>query len=77
MIAIAAAPIAIPAMAPEERLDEWLVLAGATIVVTAVVGTEVEEEVLEVGVALALLENGFGVVSDGQASPGSSMKLEL
>ena len=54
-------------------------LAGATVVVAAAVAAEVEEEDLdvEVGVELALLEKGSGVLSDGQASPGWSMKLEF
>ena len=55
-------------------------LAGATVVVAAAVAAEVEEEEdldVEVGVELALLEKGSGVLSDGQASPGWSMKLEF
>jgi hypothetical protein len=67
--------MAIPAIAPEERLDEWFVLAGATMEVAAA-AVEDEEDV-EVGVELALLENGSGVLSDGQASPGWSMKLDF
>jgi hypothetical protein len=77
--ATAAAPMAIPAIAPEERLDEWLVLAAATVVVAAAVATEDVEDGfdVEVGVKLELLENGSGVLSDGQASLGSSIKLEF
>ena len=76
MIATAAAPIAIPPMAPGERLDEWPVVTGATLVVGVAVAVAVEDDV-EVGVELALLEKGSGVLSDGQASPGSSMKVEF
>lgn len=76
-MATAAAPMAIPAMAPEERLDEWFVLTAATVVVAAAVGADVEEEDLDVGVGLALLEKGSGVLSDGQASSGWSIKVEF
>jgi hypothetical protein len=71
--------MAIPAIAPEERLDKWLTGAVTTVVVAAAVAAEVEEEDVEVGVGveLALLENGSGVLSKGQASPGWSIKLEF
>jgi hypothetical protein len=71
--------MATPAIAPEERLDEWLAGATTTVVVAAAVAAEVEEEDVEVGVGveLALLENGSGVLSEGQASPGWSIKLEF
>jgi hypothetical protein len=75
-MATAVAPMTIPAMAPEERLDEWFVLTAAAVVVAAAVGADVEED-LDVGVVLALLENGSGVLSDGQGSPGWSIKLEF
>lgn len=56
-------------------------LASATVVVVAVVAAEDVEECVdddvEVGVELALLENGSGVLSEGQASPGCSIKLEF
>jgi hypothetical protein len=56
-----------------------LVLTAATVVVAAAVGAEVEEEDFDggVGVALELLEKGLGALSDGQGSPGSSIKLEF
>jgi hypothetical protein len=76
MIATAADPMTIPPIAPGERPDEWFVIAGATLVVgvAAAVGValEVDDDVAEV--ELALLE---GVLSDGQACPGSSMKVEF
>jgi hypothetical protein len=76
MIATAADPMTIPPIAPGERPDEWFVIAGATLVVgvAAAVGValEVDDDVAEVEVAL--LE---GVLSDGQACPGSSMKVEF
>jgi hypothetical protein len=82
MIATAAAPMEIPPIAPGERLDEWPVIAGAVLVVGVAAAVALEEEDdddddVEVGVGLALLEKGFGVLSDGQASPGSSMKVEF
>jgi hypothetical protein len=78
MIATAAAPMAIPPIAPGERLDEWFVIAGAALIVgVAVVALEEDDDDVEVGVELELLEKGSGVLSDGQASPGSSMKVEF
>jgi hypothetical protein len=65
-----------PAIPPGERLDEWVVLTAAAVVVAAAVGADVEED-LDVGVGLALVENGSGVLSDGQGSPGWSMKVEF
>jgi hypothetical protein len=57
------------------------VTAGATLVVgvavTVAVALEDEEDEVEVGVELEPVEKGSGVLSDGQASPGSSMKLEF
>lgn len=54
--------------------------AGTTLVVgvavTVAVALEDEDDV-EVGVELEPVEKGSGVLSDGQASPGSSMKLEF
>jgi hypothetical protein len=81
MIATAAAPMAIPPIAPGERLDEWFVVRGTTLVVgvgvaVAVALEEVEDDV-EVGAGLEPVEKGSGVLSDGQASPGSSMKVEF
>jgi hypothetical protein len=68
----------IPPIAPPERLVERFMVAGAMLVVAvAVVALEEEDDDVEVGVELALLEKGSGVLSDGQASPGSSMKLEF
>ena len=54
-------------------------VAAAAVVVAAEVGAEVDDEEVdvEVGVELALLEKGSGVLSDGQGSPGWSMKLEF
>lgn len=74
MIATAAAPMTIPPIAPPERLDEWFVIAGAMLGVGVAVAVAVvlEDDVVEVD--LALLE---GVLSDGQACPGSSMKVEF
>ena len=77
MIATAADPMTIPPIAPGERPDEWFVIVGATLGVedatgVAVVLEEDEDDVVEV--ELALLE---GVLSDGQACPGSSMKVEF
>jgi hypothetical protein len=77
MIATAADPMTIPPIAPGERLDEWFVIAGAMLAVgvaeaVVVVLEEEEDDVVEVEVAL--LE---GVLSDGQACPGSSMKVEF
>ena len=76
--------MAIPAMAPDERLELWTVLTAAAVVVAAAVGEEVEGEEeegddddVEVGFEEALLEKGSGVLSDGQASPGWSIKLEF
>jgi hypothetical protein len=81
MIATAAAPMAIPPIAPDERLDEWFVVAGAALVVgvavAVAVALEEEDEDVEVGVELEPVEKGSGVLSDGQASPGSSMKVEF
>jgi|ERR1700722_5229498 hypothetical protein len=78
MIATAAAPMAIPPIAPGERLDEWFVIAGAALIVgVAVVALEEDDDDVEVGVELELLEKGSGVLSDGQASPGSNMKVEF
>jgi hypothetical protein len=81
MIATAADPITIPPMAPGERLDEWLVVAGATlgvgVAVAVGVALEDEETDVEVGDDLGPVLKGSGVLSDGQASPGSSMKLEF
>lgn len=70
--ATAAAPIAIPAMAPGERGEGELegaeeeVAAGALEWVAVGVGVEVEAEVVK----------GLSS-SSGQASPGRSMKLEF
>ncbi len=77
MIATAADPMTIPPIAPGERLDEWFVIAGAVLAVgvgaaVVVVLEEDDDDVVEVEVAL--LE---GVLSDGQACPGSSMKVEF
>src|SRR4051794_38849107 len=80
MIATAAAPIEIPPMAPGERPDEWFVVTGAELVVGVGVGVAVEledEDDVEVGAELEPVEKGSGVLSDGQASPGSNMKLEF
>ena len=81
MIATAAAPMTIPPIAPPERLDEWFVVAGVALVVgvavAVVVALEEEDEDVEVGVDLEPVEKGSGVLSDGQASPGSSMKVEF
>jgi hypothetical protein len=77
MIATAALPMTIPPIAPPERLDEWFVITGAGLGVELGVGLVVvledeDDDVVEV--ELALLE---GVLSDGQACPGSSMKVEF
>ena len=82
MTATAAAPMAIPPIAPGERLDEWFTVAGATLGVGVAVAVAVavaleEDEDVEVGVKLEPVEKGSGVLSDGQASPGSSMKVEF
>lgn len=79
MIATAAAPMAIPPIAPGERLDEWFVVAGLVVgvAVAVVVALEEEDEDVEVGVDLEPVEKGSGVLSAGQASPGSSMKVEF
>jgi hypothetical protein len=78
MIATPAAPMAIPPIAPGERLDEWFVIAGAMLVVGVAVAVALEDDDdVEVGVELELLEKGSGVLSDGQGSPGSSMKVEF
>ena len=74
MIATAAAPMTIPPIAPPERLDEWFVVAGAMLGVGVAVAVAVVLEDDDVEVELALLE---GVLSDGQACPGSSMKVEF
>ena len=79
MIATAAAPMTIPPIAPGERLDEWFVIAGAVLAVEVAAAVEVvleeeEEDDDDVEVELALLE---AVFSDGQACPGSSMKVEF
>jgi|SRR5947199_6236495 hypothetical protein len=76
-IATAAAPMLTPAIPPGERPDEWVVLTAAAVVVAAAVGADVEEEDLDVGAELAWVENGSGVLSAGQGSPGSSMKVEF
>lgn len=78
MIATAADPMTIPPIAPGERLDEWFVIAGAMlavgvgVAVVVVLEDDDDDDVVEVEVAL--LE---GVLSDGQACPGSSMKVEF
>jgi hypothetical protein len=83
MIATAAAPMAIPPIAPGERLDEWFVVRGTTLAVGVGVAVAValeedeEEDDVEVGAELEPVEKGSGVLSDGQASPGSSMKVEF
>ena len=80
MIATAAAPMTIPPIAPPERLDEWFVIAGAVLAVEVAAAVEVvleeedDDDDDDVEVELALLE---GVLSDGQACPGSSMKVEF
>jgi hypothetical protein len=76
MIATAADPMTIPPIAPGERPDEWFVIAGATLVVgvAAAVGVALEDDDDVAEVEVALLE---GVLSDGQACPGSSMKVEF
>ena len=73
MIATAAAPMTIPPIAPPERLDEWFVVAGAMLGVGVAVAVALEDDDV-VEVELALLE---AVFSDGQACPGSSMKVEF
>jgi hypothetical protein len=73
MIATAAAPMTIPPIAPPERLDEWFVIAGAMLGVGVAVAVAVVLDD-DVELELALLE---GVLSDGQACPGSSMKVEF
>ena len=74
MIATAAAPMTIPPIAPGERLDEWFVITGAALAVGLAVAVVLEDDNDVVEVELALLE---GVLSAGQASPGSSMKVEF
>ena len=77
-MATAAAPMAMPAIAPEERLEECLG-AGATLDVAAaalVLVAEAELVVVDVG-APAPLEKGSGVLSAGHGSPGCSMKVEF
>lgn len=77
-MATAAPPIAMPAIAPGDRVDLCDSLGSAADEVAAAVGTvDVEEELVdvEVGAAVDVVANGSD--SDGQLSPGSSMKLEL
>ncbi len=70
--------MAMPAMAPEERLDECLATGAALEVAAAalVLVAEAELVVVDVG-APAALENGSGVLSAGHGSPGCSMKVEF
>jgi len=83
MIATAADPMTIPPIAPAERLDEWLVAAEVMLVVGVAAAVEVavsledDGDDVEVEVELVPVEKGSGVLSAGQASPGSSMKLEF
>jgi hypothetical protein len=56
------------------------VVGGATLGVGLAVVVAVvleDEDDVGVGVALEPVEKGSGVLSDGQASPGSSMKVEF
>lgn len=70
--------MAIPAIPPEERADERFTLAGATVTVGVELDMEVGVRVgVGVGVGLAPVEKGSGVLSNGQASPGSSIKVEF
>ena len=77
MIATAAAPIAIPAMAPEERLEECLGTGAALEVAAAVWVVDEEELVLVVVGAPAALVKGSGVLSAGHGSPGCNIKVEF
>ena len=77
-IATAAAPIAIPAMAPPERPELCDAATAALDVAAAAVWVGEEELDVEVGVeAAAPLLKGSGVLSNGQGSPGWSMKVEF
>src|SRR5271155_4821466 len=78
MIATAAAPMTIPPIAPPERLDEWFVTRGAMLTVGVGEAVELEDDdEVEVEVEVVWPGKGSGVLSDGQAAPGSSMKVEF
>jgi hypothetical protein len=76
-------PMAMPAIAPVDRLDppEWLasgVAVGATAVVVAEVGEYVAVRlVVYVAVCVCVDVVAKGSSSDGQSCPGKSMKDEF
>lgn len=65
--------MAIPAMAPPERPEEWWPLDEPD---EAAALDDVGDPV-EVGLAPALVVKGSGVDSEGQGSPGSSMNVDF
>lgn len=74
--------MAMPAMAPEERLEWWVLLkpSPVEVLVGEAVGEEVGEELdedVDVGTEDEPVEKGSGVLSDGQGSLGWSMKVEF